>query len=71
MKKILIIGGDSLVGSRLEEYLIVNNYYVKSTSRRKNSFDKIYLDFEKELDIEFIKDILIAIDNIDGNGYDF
>jgi len=24
-----------------------------------------------EKDIQFVKDILIAIDNIDGNGYDF
>ena len=29
------------------------------------------IDDLTDLDIEFIKDILIAIDNIDGNGYDF
>ena len=29
------------------------------------------IDDMTDKDIEFVKDILIAIDNIDGNGYDF
>jgi hypothetical protein len=29
------------------------------------------IDDMTEKDIQFVKDILIAIDNIDGNGYDF
>jgi dTDP-4-dehydrorhamnose reductase len=71
MKKILIIGGDSLVGSRLEEYLKVNNYYVKSTSRRKNCIDKIYLDFEKKLNIDFIKDFDVYVIAASVTNYDY
>lgn len=47
-KEILIVGVDGVIGSALKKALILNNFLVKGTSRRKNRKKDIYfLDLEK------------------------